>query len=145
MLTRSLALLLAACLMVFRAHSADRTIYRCVLAGVTTFSDRPCGESIEIHSLESSTTVTPAVPKSGATASVSELTQDAAKPVRAAPAARANSPNHKDSRARECVRLDAELRRLRARMRAGYRAAEGDRLRERQRTANARRRELQCR
>jgi hypothetical protein len=145
MLTRSLALLLAACLVVFRAHSADRTIYRCVLAGVTTFSDRPCGESIEVHSLESSATSTPAVPRSGATASVSELPQAVAKPVRAPAAGQANSANHKDSRARECVRLDVELRRLRARMRAGYRAAEGERLRERQRTANARRRELTCR
>lgn len=145
MLTRSLALLLTAYLVVFRADSADRTIYRCVLAGVTTFSDRPCGESIEVHSLESSATPAAAVPKSGASASMSELPQAAAKPVRAPPAGRANSANHKDSRARECVRLDTELRRLRARMRAGYRAAEGERLRERQRAANARRRELPCR
>jgi hypothetical protein len=145
MLTRSLTLLLAACLVVFRAHSAERTIYRCALGGVTTFSDRPCGESVEVHSLEISATPIPAVPKSGVTASRSELPRAAAQPVRTLPAGRANSANRKDSSVRECVRLDAELRGLRARMRAGYSAAEGERLRERQRTANARRRERQCR
>ena len=145
MRTGSLALLLATCLVVFRAHCADRTIYRCVLAGVTMFSDRPCGESIEVHSLEISDGAIPMDPHAGAAAKMSELPQAAAKPVRASPARRVNSANHKDSRARQCVRLDAELRRLRASMRAGYSAAEGERLRERQRTASARRRELQCR
>jgi len=145
MRTRSLALLFAACLVVFRTQSADRTVYRCVLVGVTTFSDRPCGESIEVHSPDSSDAPIPAVRRPSVTASVSELPQSAAKPVRAPPARRGNSANHKDSRARECVRLDAELRRLRARMRVGYSAAEGERLRERQRTSSARRRELQCR
>ena len=138
-----LALLLAASLAAFPAHAADRTIYRCVLAGISTFSDRPCGDSIEAHSLDVPD-VPAAVNSEVRTASVPEPSRVTPKRARA-PSRDANLPNQKDSRAKDCVRLDVELRRLSARMRAGYSAAEGERLRERQRMARERRRDLQCR
>jgi hypothetical protein len=163
MLRRSLALLLLVSPVFLLAQSADRPIYRCVMAGVITFSDRPCGDAIEVHSLDVPDLPTPAAPGSTSSRSTSPRSaravtgqpQGAAAPVRARRPTAANSSNRKDSRAgdsrvrdsrvRECLRLGAELRRLTARMRAGYGAAEGERLRERQRTAKERRRDLACR
>jgi hypothetical protein len=129
------ALLLTACLVSLAADSADRTIYRCVTAGVTTFSDRPCGDSIEIHTLD--------VPTAGDGAVKPPVRSE---PVRSqARHAKAKPPDHKDSRAVECKRLDAQLRRVAARMRAGYTVAVGERLREQQRAARSRRQDLRCR
>jgi hypothetical protein len=137
MLIRSLALLFTACLASLAADSADRTIYRCVIAGVTTFSDRPCGDSIEIHSLDIPTAgrVSGDPPPPAVIESVHARVRKAhSKPV-----------DRKDSQAVACIRLGTELRQLAARMRAGYSIAVGERLRDQQRAVRARRQDLHCR
>jgi hypothetical protein len=141
MLARSLALL-AVFLVSCRALAADRTVYSCEFAGVTTYSDRPCGESITVYSLDSTAVPAPKEFKPRVATSPVEPPQRAARPARAPRAA--SSSKRQDPQARECLRWDAELRRLRSHMRAGYGVAEGERLRERQRMVKERRRERHC-
>src|SRR5262245_4773342 len=52
MLARWFVLSLGALLLTADAAAVERAIYRCTLAGVTTFSDRPCGDAIVVHSLD---------------------------------------------------------------------------------------------
>jgi hypothetical protein len=141
MLTRLSILLFTVCLVSGAADSADRTIYRCVLAGVTTFSDRPCGDSIEVHSLEVPTAAV------GAMGPPPVLNGPARRQARSTKAKPSDHPpvDHRDRQVTECKRLDAQLRQVAARMRAGYKARVGERLRAQQRVARARRRELRCR
>jgi len=144
---------LATSLLAAGADAADRTIYRCIVNGVATFSDRPCGAAIEVYSLESaageSTAVhQPTVAASGPDRVATLQERASAQPVRARQAPRANPAKRAvapvQSQAAQCVRLDTQLRQLSARMRAGYTVAEGERLRELQRTQRARRRSLHC-
>ena len=130
--------LIAMVLLAGHAHAAERSIYRCVDAGVTTFTDRPCGVSTQVYSYEVSVPVVEepsAVVKPAAAAK----TPPSRKPrgERAEPGTSAREAN--------CERIQGQLQQLRARMRAGYGAAEGERLREQQRTARARARQLRCR
>jgi hypothetical protein len=133
MITRTLVLLSAFAML---GAAAERTIYRCSVGGVTTFSDRPCGDSTQVHSLDVAA-ASPAV--------VPERQKVATNSVRKPAATRIAGAGARDGRRDECVRLDSQLRRLSARMRAGYTAAVGERLREQQRELRARHRELRCR
>jgi hypothetical protein len=145
MVARWFVVSLAALLLTADAEAAERTIYRCTVGGVTTFSDRPCDDTIAVHSLDSAVSREPA----------GSSKRTAAPPNRASPkfaraprATRSNafkrSSNDELPQARECARLDAQLQRLRSRMRAGYNGTEGERLRELYRTQRARRRALPC-
>ena len=142
MIARWFAVSLAALLLTADAEAAERTIYRCSIGGVTTFSDRPCGGSMVVHSLDS------AVGREAAVGGASAGNPRHTVPARELQATRGKavkrSSNGKDAHALECARLDALLGRLRARMRAGYSGTEGERLRELYRTQRGRRRELSC-
>lgn len=120
------------------ADSAGRPIYRCHSGGATTFSDRPCDAAAEIY--QSATPVNSyEAPKS-------------VSPARGGTAARPRVDTRFDresaSRAKlqeKCRRIQQSLRDLRSKMRAGYTAREGERLRERQTTLEEQRRAAKCR
>ena len=113
-----------------RAHP----IYRCATVHGMTFSDRPCGPGSELYEPDLSAVsvvevVTPPATSSPATSP---------RPVGAA--ASAQGP----SKAQTCERLEQSLRQIASKMRAGYRAKEGERLKERKRGLQEKRRSQRC-
>lgn len=122
------------------AASAARPIYRCEIAGVATFSDRPCGPVVRPYEagsglsvLESSTPVAPGK----AAARARPASSDIVAAPESAPAASA-------ARAEACRRLQRSLRKIAAQLRAGYKVKQGERLREQRRELEAQRRARRC-
>jgi hypothetical protein len=117
-----------------QAPAAERTIYRCETAADVVFADRPCGADSE-----------PYLPDSD---SVSVMTTVPATPLKtraaAAPSPRRPTVEAKDTRAETCARIDQSLRKIVSTMRAGYSAKQGERLKERKRNLEARRRAQRC-
>lgn len=113
-----------------------RVIYRCEINGVLTFSDHPCGESVEVHrssDFASNTYAAPAPPVRRTEA------------VSRAPKPRAKSVDADVQKRREaCARLDRQLNDIRSKMRAGYSATQGERLKERQISLREQSRDLRC-
>lgn len=127
-----------------RADAAERfrAMYRCEVDGVPLFSDTPCHAGAQQY-----------VPDSSRIS-----TYDAPDPIRAQTA---SGPHQKPARGRtrrepdasaqrarqeaECARLNESLREIRSRMRAGYRAAEGEQLRQREAKLETRQRMQKCR
>lgn len=94
-------------------------VYECMLEGVRTFSDLPCGPGAGLREVKMTLTVIDAIPVIGT-------------PLRAAPAPRSARPPKEPAPPRpdnRCPQLFLDKRNLDARMRAGYRGAEGERLR----------------
>jgi len=117
--------------------SADAAIFRCEIGGVTTFSDRPCGAE--------STTYAPTADR----VSTYEAPPLSKQPARAATrpqkrAARTSIAREQQKLAEECRRIEATLRDIRSKQRAGYTAKEGERLKARQKTLNERRKAKRC-
>lgn len=117
---------------------AAAVVYRCTIEGVTVFADRPCEPQ--------------AAPYAPDTSRVSTYTPPPASPAaKAAPSkphrSRARAAVDKDQarRAATCERLRASLKDIAARMRAGYDARQGERLRERKARLEAQRRAQKCR
>jgi hypothetical protein len=106
-------------------EGAARSIFRCSVGDTTVFSDRPCGADAEVHEMESSVnTYTP-----------SEIEPRSSRPAAKRPRADAQAERRaadQAKRAQTCQRIEQSLRDIRSRMRAGYTASEGERLRERQ-------------
>jgi len=125
------------------AEPADRVIYRCVEAGVATFSDRPCGSSAEVYSYEVRSYDVSNPAATGATVPSKPATNSKAASRQRPRKTRAENRNSTGEA--DCKRIQARLKQLSARMRAGYGVAEGERLRDQQRAARARSRELRCR
>jgi hypothetical protein len=117
--------------------AAARPIYRCELRGQSVFSDRPCGSDASTYEAD--------------TARVS-ITESA--PVKAAPMQdskperrRGSAGGNAQARARHaatCERIESGLREIRARMRSGYSAKQGERLKERQQALQVERRAARC-
>jgi hypothetical protein len=123
------------------AASSNSTVYRCEAEGVITFSDRPCDASAREYTPDSSRISTydaPAVPESAP-----GLKQK--KPRKPHESARGAAANSQAKRAAACDKIRNALKDIRARMRAGYSAREGERLREREQTLRARWRTDKCR
>lgn len=121
------------------AHAAASTvIYRCVESDVVTYSDRPCGPSSKEYEWNE------------ARISILEVELPATtKPARARPKpARtrddASIAAAQAKRTEQCTKLERSLREVRSKMRAGYDAKEGERLKERQRKLVGQQRELRC-
>jgi hypothetical protein len=120
------------------ANSADRTIYRCIQAGVVTYSDRPCDSSPQVYSLDAPE-IPVARPLAKATGTPPQrMRQQRSTAVKSGPRIDSSEPV-------ACERTARQLRRLRAQMRAGYNVATGERLRAAEREARARLRDLHCR
>jgi hypothetical protein len=124
----------------FGAESAraTATIYRCEVDGVATFSDRPCGDQSSAYEPEAALVSTYTAPPAS-------VAPDSAKSSRPKPARRSSIAADQAKRAEECQRIQASLRDIRSRMRAGYSAKEGERLRVRQEKLEDRRRSQRCR
>ena len=141
---RFLPLLIWICLSqpahVFGAESArSATIYRCSVDGVATFSDRPCGDRSSAYEPDAALVSTYTAPSTS-------VAPDRARRSSPRPIARGSSiAAVQAKRAEECQRIQASLRDIRSRMRAGYNAKEGERLRARQERLEDQRRSQRCR
>jgi hypothetical protein len=130
--------LLVACLTFAAIATADAPIYRCEVDGVLTFSDRPCGPESRPYSPDETLVSTyDAPPRASATTS-------ARKPPRERPRRDPQSANEA-KRAEECERIRTALAEIRATMRAGYTAREGERLRAREAKLKQRSKARSCR
>ena len=119
------------------ADPAPATIYRCEIGQSITFSDRPCDAGAQRYEPDPGRVSTYTPPRVAPTQPTQRKPE---RPRR--PAATAASVHAKD--AEECARLRANLQGLRSKMRAGYGAKEGERLRERQAKLKARLRAARC-
>ena len=118
--------------------SADTgtTIFQCKIDGVTAFSDRPCGDDAESRTLD------PAAINTYAPPAVSFAKQPEPK----APRAKATREDRSEAKRREaCARYAKGLKDIRSKMRAGYTAKEGERLRVRAEKLRDSQREDRCR
>jgi hypothetical protein len=125
-----------AILFLFANGRAD-TIYRCEQDGALTFSDRPCGTDAQTYEPD-----------------VSRVSEYKPVPTKAAAHAQRRTETHTRSEpsitetqakhAAECRRIHDSLGAVRDKMRAGYNAKQGERLKERARKLNESRREKRC-
>lgn len=130
-------IVLAGALTFASSARANTAIFRCEIGGVTTFSDRPCGEESTSYSPVAdrvSTYEAPPEPKNQVRA--------AKKPKKRA--ARSSIAEAQRKHAEECRRIEASLRDIRSKQRSGYSAKEGERLRARLHTLNERRKANRC-
>jgi hypothetical protein len=133
--------LLAVTIQTVDACAADRAIYRCTVNGVAVFSDTPCATDAQIYELDTSRI---------STYSSAATVNAQVSPVRIKnkpPRARTVDSIATDQarHAAQCVKISDSLRELRSKMRAGYGAKQGERLRERQLKLENRRRTEKCR
>lgn len=124
------------------AATPQRVIYRCQVADVVVFSDRPCALEAQEYEADTSRISTYAPP--AVTQPVATRTKQKQRPERTS-AARASSQVSQAKHAADCARVLASLKDIRAKMRAGYGAKEGERLKERQAKLEQRRRAQRCR
>jgi hypothetical protein len=134
----ALAILLCGPALAAAPEAGGRAIYRCTLAGTTTFSDRPCGPAAAEYEPDASriSTYSPPPASPGAT----RLPPQRKSPRRGAAAAQ-DQVRH----AAECERIRTGLKDVAARMRAGYNVKQGEQLRARKAKLEARRRAGRCR
>jgi hypothetical protein len=127
------AMLVVGSLLLTDPAGAQTTIYRCAGEGGTVYSDRPCGQNAAPHRIDNSRvtvyTPPPAVKR--------PVTSASAKPARPGAAKKARLPDPARHRL-ACARLEQSLRDVRTRMRTGYGAQEGERLKARQRLLDRR-------
>ena len=116
--------------------AAEATIYRCPDQTGTVYSDRPCAENAAPHQIDDSRVTVYKPPPMSSTTS--------AKPTKAKRAKAGRLPDPAKHEA-ACARLEQGLRDVRTKMRTGYSAKEGERLKERQRQLDNRRRTEKCR
>jgi hypothetical protein len=131
--------LCAAGLALLTTVAGGETIYRCESASGLVFSDRPCAADAELHAADTSRiTVYDAPP----------ISQRASEPRSKAAPANNSARKHAAAQAKHqatCAKLDQSLRAVRTKLRTGYGAKEGERLKERQRQLAQRRRTEKCR
>lgn len=112
--------------------AAQTTIYRCSVDGVLTFTDRQCGpESQTVKTMMANVAEAPRA-----------VAPDPPKPQSERPERR-KEPSQ-DKRAEACAKLALSLRELRSKMRSGYGAKEGERLRARQESLRERQKIARC-
>ena len=133
------AFIAAAASLLSYAAQGEASIYRCVVGGVVTFADRPCGAEATTYQPDidrvSSYTAPPAPSEAPSMRSSTKKRTTA----------RSSTAANQVGRAAECDRIQTALRDIRAKMRAGYNAKEGERLKARQAKLNDRRRAQRCR
>ncbi|MFC4310607.1 hypothetical protein ACFPN2_16060 [Steroidobacter flavus] len=118
---------------------AQTAIYRCADESGPVYSDQPCSTSAEPHEVDDSrvTVYTPVPAAKGAS------TTAATKPAKARRAKAVRLPDPARHEA-ACARLEQALRDVRTKMRTGYGAKEGERLKVRRRQLDERRRIEKC-
>lgn len=121
------------------AHAAvGHAIYRCTVAGVTTFSDHPCEPAAVPYQPDTSRVSTYSPPPAGPTTAVPPLRTQSTKAGRSAAE---NQVRH----AADCERIHSSLKDIAARMRAGYSAKQGEQLKEHKAKLEQKRRAQKCR
>ena len=116
-------------------------IYRCEAAGVATYQDRPCSKHSTRYEPDTDRVSTYAPPPASPSAS---SPPNAVRKTRKRDAAGASIAQAHTKRAEECQRSSAALREIKAKMRAGDNAGEGERLRARKAKLDERRRAHKC-
>jgi hypothetical protein len=132
-----LLLILLASASASAGEGETRSIFRCTVGDTTVFSDRPCDANTEPYRSESSVntyTPLPIEPRSPPPTSKRPRV-DPQVARRAADQAKL---------AETCRRIERSLEDVRSRMRAGYTAKEGERLRERQAKLREQHRAARC-
>lgn len=117
---------------------AQTTIYRCAGEDAVVYSDQPCEPGADLHEMDDSrvTVYTPApIAQRASTAAPKQPKASRARSERAADPAQHRA---------KCDRLDQGLRDVRTKMRSGYGAKEGERLKARQRQLGEQRRVQKC-
>jgi hypothetical protein len=120
---------------VAHAEPSTHSIYRCETPQGLVFSDRPCSSDSQVYEpdLSGVSVVATEVPKTTSSAAV-------IKP----PHRRVSSDRPVAAKADQCQRLHDSLRKIASTMRSGYGAKEGERLKERKRDLEAKRRAQKC-
>jgi hypothetical protein len=113
------------------------TIYRCEIGESITFSDRPCDAGAQRYEPDLAGVSTYTPPRA---APVQPQQKKQGQPRRSGATTASVQAKH----AEECARLRSNLKQLRSKMRAGYGAKEGERLRERQTKLQARLHAARC-
>jgi hypothetical protein len=134
-----IAVLILGSLLLTHLSGAETTIYRCTIADATVYSDRPCALNADPHEIDDSrvTVYTPAPVEKG----VPPATPAKPEKARRIKAKRLPDPA---KHAATCAKLELGLRDVRTKMRTGYGVAEGERLKERRRQLDDRRRTEKC-
>lgn len=136
----TLAVVLAiAPLLLAGTTDAQPSIYRCDGESGVVYTDRPCEAGANPHQVDDSRitvyTPAPAAERASTPTLAKQSKAKRAKPARAAdPAVRQT----------KCAKLEQGLRDVRTKMRSGYGAKEGERLKARQRQLNEQRRTQKC-
>ena len=132
------AVLLFGSLLLAHALEAQPTIYRCTGEAGTVYSDRPCAAHAETHEIDDSrvTVYTPEAADERSPAAPGKPN----KPKRSKAIRLPDPAKHQIS----CAKLEQSLRDVRTKMRTGYSAKEGERLKARQRQLEQRRRLEKC-
>lgn len=133
------ATLILGSLLLTHSVEAQTPIYRCTGEAGTVYSDRPCSADAGRHEIDDSrvTVYTPAP------ADKQRSTKAAARPIKARSPRQARLPDPAKHRL-ACAKLEQSLRDVRTKMRTGYGAKEGERLKMRQRQLAQRRRLEKC-
>jgi hypothetical protein len=119
---------------------AQTPIYRCVDENGPVYSDQPCAANADPHEIDDSRVTVytpPPAQKGGAVQATS------ARPAKASRAKAVRLPDPA-KHAAACARLQQALRDVRTKMRTGYGAKEGERLKARRRQLEERRRIEKC-
>jgi hypothetical protein len=118
--------------------NAAAEIYRCEIAGVATYEDRPCSANAARYVPDAARINTYAPPPVR-----SDAPPGSHKPRRRG-APRASIAAEQRKHAEECRRIEDSLRDIQSKMRSGYNAKEGERLRARKAKLAERRRAHKC-
>lgn len=122
------------------APSRPATIYRCRLDNVTTFSDQPCGGSVQTY--DAGLSRLSILDSPGTPARKAERANQPAPPENKAKHSAKEGSQAKQAAA--CQRAEQSLHRIREQMRAGYSVKQGEQLKARKRDLEMRRREAGC-
>lgn len=118
------------------ADSSSRAMYRCDTPEGIVFADRPCDAAAQPYRPELTGTSVIETVQPARTAAARSSTPV----VRPRPAADAEARSKSDT----CDRLQENLRKVNASLRAGYGARQGERLKERRRELERKRRAAHC-
>jgi len=139
-----LAAMLVSSIWTPRAAYSAGNIYRCEVGGQIVFSDRPCPESV----VSTQVVIAPSSTYSGVKATPPKT----ARSVRERTSNANTTPKAQDSIAAEqlrakqrCQRMVDRLQVIESKLRAGYKAAQGEKLRDRQRQLQQQHHAERCR
>lgn len=136
----AIRIVLGLAVLFFFVETRADTIYRCAHDDVVTFSDRPCGIDAQVYEPDTSRVSEVKSAPSAFVATAAHTQGRSPRPSQSGPSIAESQAKH----AEECRRIHDSISTIRSKMRAGYRAKEGERLKEREQKLNASRRAKRC-